>query len=96
MFKKSLFIVAFTVTLIAASGSVFACGGENSGKHIGNITAVNEAAKTFTIRDMESQNPITFVANSEIMAAVKGAKGNIMVNYEENDDGALVAQGVTF
>lgn len=96
MFKKTLFIIALMVTFLAASGSVFACGGANSGKHIGNVTAVNKAGSTFTIRDMESQSAITFKANSEIMSAIGDARGHVMVNYEENDEGALVALGVTF
>ena len=96
MAKKHVVFAGFLFALVTMSGSVLACGGENSGKHIGNITAVNQNGGTFTIRDMESNSPITFKANSEIMTAVTGASGHVMVNYEENDEGALVAVGVTF
>lgn len=82
--------------LFLAVGSAFACGGAASGKHIGNVTAMDSGSKTFTIQDMESRRAITFNANAEIMAAVQDAKGTVMVNYEENDEGGLVAVGVTF
>ena len=96
MFKKSLFILGLVITLMAASGSVFACGGANSGKHIGNVTSVDKAGSTFTIRDMETNSPKTFKANGQIMANIDGASGNVMVNYEEDEEGSLVAVGVTF
>jgi len=96
MFKKTLIQAIVILSLALVSASAFACGGANSGKHIGNITAVNKSGKTFTIRDMESSSAITFKANDEIMAGINGAGGQIMVNYEEDDEGSLVAVGVTF
>ena len=50
----------------------------------------------FNIRDMESNAPITFNASTDIMKQVKKANGQIMVNYEEDDDGSLVATSVAF
>ena len=96
MFKKSLFILGLAICLLAASGAVFACGGANSGKHIGSVTSVDKSGSTFTIRDMESNSPMTFKANGEIMANIGGANGTVMVNYEEDEEGSLVAVGVTF
>ena len=96
MVKKSLSILGLVLSLSVASGTALACGGANSGKHIGNVTSVDQSNKTFTIRDMESNRPMTFKANSEIMANIGGANGNVMVNYEEDAEGSLVAVGVTF
>lgn len=96
MVKKSLFILGLVITLFAASGAVFACGGANSGKHIGSVTKVDQTGQTFTIRDMESNSPMTFKANNEIMANIGSANGTVMVNYEEDEEGSLVAVGVTF
>lgn len=90
-------LATITATLLLASTGVFACGGENSGKHIGMVTGVNASLNTFTIMDMESRTNITFKANQEIMTAVgKKNGGQVMVNYEENDSGVLDAIGVTF
>ena len=97
MMTKNGLLTTFTALLLLTSSAVFACGGENSGKHIGQVTSVNPAKNTFTIMDMESRMNITFNANTEVMAAVKkNPKASIMVNYEENDEGALDALGVTF
>jgi len=92
---KQLITIAL-LSLALISGQVLACGGEASGKHIGNITHVDPENSTFTIRDMESASPITFIANDEILAAVQKARGSVMVNYEEDEEGSLVAVGVTF
>jgi len=97
MTKKTGLLTLTSALVLLTSSAVFACGGENSGKHIGQVTSINGTGKTFTIMDMESRMNITFNANAEIMAAVKkNPNGNIMVNYEENDEGALRAMGVTF
>jgi len=93
---KKLSIALVAVAAIFTSSALFACGGEASGKHMGSMMKVNTAKSTFTIRDAETGSPITFNADDEIMAEVKGENGRIMVNYEENDEGALVAVGVTF
>ena len=76
------------------SSTAFACEGMGPNKHMGSITSVNAADKTFTIQDAQLQIPVTFKANDEIMQAISGSKGSsIQVNYEE-DDGTLTALGV--
>ena len=81
--------------LILGSSAIWACGGEASGKHIGSVLKVG--ITSFTIRDVESNGPITFNATPDIMSEVKGATGGrIMVNYEEDEEGALNATGVVF
>ncbi len=94
--KKILSITILALAAIFSANSVLACGGEASGKHIGSIMKVNASKSTFTIRDAETRSPITFNADDDIMAEVQGVSGRIMVNYEENDEGALMAIGVTF
>lgn len=91
---KPLVISTLASALLIASTSIWACGGEASGKHIGSVMKVNNSS--FTIRDAETNSPITFNASADIMSEVKSASGRIMVNYEENDEGALNAVGVTF
>lgn len=96
MSKKFLVSSILAVFMGVSASSVFACGGEASGKHIGSMMKVNASNSTFTIRDMETNSAITFNASPEIMNEVKSASGRVMVNYEENDEGALVATGVAF
>ncbi|MDX1811442.1 MAG: hypothetical protein R3240_05815 [Gammaproteobacteria bacterium] len=94
--SKKLLMGSILSIFMAFSASVFACGGEASGKHIGSMLNVNADKSTFTIRDMETNSAITFNADADIMAEVKNASGRIMVNYEEDDEGSLVATGVAF
>jgi len=90
--------------LIAASGLLIlsatpvitmACGPAEKMVHMGAVLTVDASGKTFTIRDSQTQAPITFLANNEILEGLKEAKGSIMVNYEEDGD-KLKAVGVTF
>ena len=78
-----------------APATTWACDAAGPSTHIGNLMSVDAAKKTFTINDAQLRMPITFTASGEILAALKGASGSIMVNYEENGDN-LTALGVTF
>jgi len=96
MYRKFLTGSILAVIMGISSSFAFACGGADSGKHIGSMLNINAENSTFTIRDMESNAPITFNASTDIMKQVKKANGQIMVNYEEDDDGSLVATSVAF
>ena len=91
--------LTFALTLLTASlfvsGTALACDSMGTNKHMGQLMSVDNTQKTFTIRDAQSQSPVTFTANNEILTGLKEASGSIMVNYEETDDG-LNAVGVTF
>lgn len=96
MNKKTL-VAAVLSTGLALPVAALACGGVASGKHMGDVVAVDSSAKTFTIRDAETRSPITFTANEEIVAAVaKSNDATVMVNFEETAEGGLRALGVTF
>ena len=92
---NTMAISLFTAALLV-SGTSLACDGMGKSTHMGQLMSVDAAGKTFTIRDAQSQSPLTFTANNEILTGLKEATGSIMVNYEEKDDGGLNAVGVTF
>ena len=92
MFKKSVLLVGLLLGMASVSSAVLACGGANSGKHIGNITAVDANNKTFTIRDMESSNAITFKAGSDIMAALNSRKSDSSALVREHVEWAIQQQ----
>lgn len=95
MRKLHLLIVMFIS--LGFSWSVFACEGAGENKHVGLVTQVDPGKKTFTIKDAETQSPITFTANDEIIKGLKGYTGKVLVSYEGgNKSGALKATGVTF
>lgn len=91
----TLFTGALLGTLLS-TGAALACDGMGPSAHMGQLVSVDAASHTFTIRDAQSSNPITFAANEEIINGLKGFAGSLMVNYQESDDGALQAVGVTF
>lgn len=100
MTKRNTLRTTLTFSLLAASlfvsGATFACDAMGPSKHMGQLMSINAEKNTFTIRDAQSQSPLTFNANNDILTGLKGASGSIMVNYEENDAGGLDAVGVTF
>ena len=81
--------------LFMLSGIALACGPEANKTHMGQLVNIDPANKTFTIQDAQTNSPITFAANGEIISGLQGYAGNLMVNYEQTDNG-LKAVGVTF
>ncbi len=94
MKSKNFMVSGISAMLIFSSSALWACGGEESGKHIGNVLKVQQSS--FTIRDAETNRPITFNASTEVLNNIKSANGSVVVNYEENEDGALNAISVAF
>ncbi len=94
MKTKNLVASSVFAMLIFSSSTPWACGGEESGKHIGNVLKVQQSS--FTIRDAETNRPITFNASTEILNNIKSSNGRVVVNYEENEDGALKALSIAF
>jgi hypothetical protein len=93
--RNTIAFTLFTASLFV-SGATFACDAMGPSKHMGQLMTIDNEKNTFTIRDAQSQSPVTFTANSDILSGLKDASGSIMVNYEENDAGGLNAVGVTF
>lgn len=84
--KKSVSITAIVFATLLPLGA-WACGESN---HIGNVTAVDTRAKSFTIMDMATQKPLTFAASDTILLAVASTKQAITVNFRE-ENGKLIA-----
>ncbi len=95
MYQRTFLASALLMGSLFVSGAALACDAMGSSVHMGQLMSVDTNKMTFTIRDAQSQNPITFAANSEIITGLKDFAGSLMVNYEENDLG-LNAVGVTF
>jgi hypothetical protein len=92
---KSILSGLALATVVVASSSVWACDMAGKSTHVGSLMTVNAKQSTFTIQDAQTQSPITFAANEEIIQGLKDASGSIMVNYKEDGD-TLTAVGVTF
>lgn len=88
-FIRSVFFIAF----VFAANTASACGGEESGKHIGNVSKINQS--TFTIHDMESNKPITFSASNTLLNKLKLINSQVLVKYEKNAAGELHAVSIS-
>lgn len=93
MKRKHILNSTLFVALLFSSNALFACGGEDSGKHIGTVSKVG--ASSFTIRDLETNKPITFSASKNILDELKHSKRQVLVNYEKNAAGELNASHVS-
>ena len=95
MSKRSLILTLALLVSAIFSTAALACGGSASGKHMGNVVSIDAGAGLFTIRDMESQHPITFRTSDQgVIKGLSKARGVITVEYEEDDQGNLRATGV--
>jgi hypothetical protein len=95
MKKQILTIVMAAGLLISATTPAFACSVAGPNKHVGQVTAVNAKAGTFTIMDAETRKPITFAAAAGILKDAAKAKGSVMVSYKQSD-GKMVAKDIHF
>ncbi|NOX76339.1 MAG: hypothetical protein GXP17_06945 [Gammaproteobacteria bacterium] len=89
-------LLAILLGMLLASGTALACDGMGPSTHMGQLLSINSETHTFTIRDAQSSNPITFEASKNIISGLKGFAGNLMVNYEKSDAGGLNAVDVAF
>lgn len=81
-----------SILFVFLLGSVemgLACKSAGPNKHVGNITMIDAKAKTFTIQDAETDQPMTFAATDTILQNLK-VQDRVMVGYKE-ENGRMVA-----
>ncbi len=94
--KKHVFSSMVVAGLAIFSATpVLACSAAGPGKHVGQVSAVDAKAGTFTIMDAETGKPIVFAASSGLIKDALQARGSVMVSYEKAD-GKLKAQDIHF
>ncbi|MFQ5469145.1 MAG: hypothetical protein ACE5EH_02435 [Gammaproteobacteria bacterium] len=92
---KQLTVSALLISFLTFfSINSFACSAMGPNTHVGNITAVDNDAKTFTIQDVETNKPITFHMNEKVMLSLTGASGQIVVRYSGEEKGNLIATSI--
>ena len=82
-------IAALAVFLAGPVGTGWACKSAGPNKHVGSVTAIDAKAKTFTIQDAETGQPMTFAATDKILKELK-VKDRVMVGYKE-ENGKMIA-----
>ncbi|MDX8392737.1 MAG: hypothetical protein R8K53_09280 [Mariprofundaceae bacterium] len=94
--RKHIFIIMAVASLAVFSATpALACSAAGPGKHVGQVSAVDSKARTFTIMDAETGKPIVFAASASILKNAAQAKGSVMVSYKKAND-KLVAQDIHF
>jgi len=90
MKNRSLVVVAIlTVFLLGSVTMGWACKSAGPNTHVGNITMIDAKAKTFTIQDAETDQPMTFAAADTILKELK-VMDRVMVGFKE-EKGQMVA-----
>jgi hypothetical protein len=92
---KVIIPVLVSAILMTVSATGLACKMAGANKHVGVVTKVDPVAGTFTIRDAETNAPIVFSANREMLSNAEHAQGQVMVSYE-NREKQLVAVDINY
>lgn len=81
--------VMLAVLVMGPVTTSWACKSAGPNKHVGQITAIDAKADTFTIRDAETDHAITFEATEKILKDLK-INDRVMVGYKD-DAGKMTA-----
>ncbi|MBI3611319.1 MAG: hypothetical protein HY204_11560 [Nitrospirae bacterium] len=93
MKNRSIVLVAvLAVFLLGSVTAIWACKSAGPNKHVGSVMAIDAKAKTFTIRDAETDHLMTFEATDKILKELK-VKDRVMVGYKE-ENGKMIAVDV--
>lgn len=92
MMTKLMMVVALSACMVLGSSAVWSCSMAGPNTHIGVVTAMDPAAKTFTIQDAETRQSITFAATDALLKSIQKAQ-KVIVKFESKG-GKLVASTV--
>lgn len=91
--KTLVAAVAVMGGLSALPMAADACDMAGPNAHVGMIIQVDPQAHSFTIRDAQTQRPITFQATSDQVKQVSHASNQVLVKYKK-DGAKLVAVSI--
>ncbi len=95
MYRSYLIGAALAATLAFAPLAGWACGMPGNKTHVGQLMAVDTKGKSFTIFDVQTASPITFMSDDTILKALENTRGMIQVKYEHVGD-ALRAVDISY
>jgi len=91
MNRRMWLAAAPTAVVMMASGTIWACSALGPNTHVGVLLGVDQTARTFSILDAETNQPVTLRADDTLMSIVENAEGQIVVDYEETESSELRA-----
>jgi hypothetical protein len=83
-YRPLVMSVMLVVWVLGTVTTSWACKSAGPNKHVGQITAIDAKADTFTIRDAETNHAITFEATEKILKDLK-INDRVMVGYKDVD-----------
>lgn len=86
MDHRTLRGVALAATLVLMPMAALACGSPDKMTHVGQVTAVDKKAGSFTIFDVQTASPITFVSDETLLKGLENVRGMVQVKYEHDGD----------
>ncbi len=86
MGHRTLRGVALAAALVLMPTAALACGSAAQKTHVGQVTAVDMGAGSFTIFDVQTATPITFVSDKTLLEGLENVNGMVQVKYEHDGD----------
>ncbi|MEE9159763.1 MAG: hypothetical protein V3U60_15440 [Gammaproteobacteria bacterium] len=86
MDHKTLRGVALAAALVLMPTAALACGSAEQKTHVGQVTAVDQGAGSFTIFDVQTATPITFSSDETLLEGLESVRGMVQVKYEHDGD----------
>ena len=96
MKPSKLILGALPAALILVWSSAWACSSQGPNRHVGTVLEVDQDAKTFTLRDVETRKPITFRVDTAVMENLRklAPESYVIVEYRKVEDNGLIAISV--
>ena len=80
--KSTIAVAGLLAAILMAPAAGQACSALGPNKHVGTVIGLDADAQTITVLDAQTRQPVTFLANEELLNQAKNAKGRIIVDYE--------------
>jgi hypothetical protein len=80
--KSTTALAGLLAAILMAPAAGQACSALGPNKHVGTVIGLDAAAQTITVLDAQTRQPVTFLANEELLSQARNAKGQIIVDYE--------------
>ena len=80
--KTTTAVAGLLAAILMAPAASQACSALGPNKHVGTVIGLDASAQTITVLDAQTRQPVTFLANEELLSQARNAKGRIIVDYQ--------------
>lgn len=84
--NRKYFIGLTLIAALAVAPTTWACGSPGQKTHVGKVMAVDMTKKSFTIFDVQTATPITFISDESMLKDLQDVRGMVQVKYEHAGD----------